>query len=275
MREATKTNQDLLFKRPYIWIVTLSVTSLNFLITYNFENLDVQHIYYYLVDVLTTYLCIEFYAMGIHWMNKRVPLYKDFVKRVTFQLTLHTLSVIICTLLLNELFDHLFFEGQRLSLSFVFYTKDTLVALLFILLLHMIYFGLFLLSNKQNQESLHLAPDTRIKLKDAFTFKLLDQKEIIGVYSLLGITYVVDTGYNKFSSELTLKEMEALLGNRFFRANRKFILSKTIIDAFESGSYGKIEVSLKTHNIVDLPQKIVVSRDKAAQFRTWISGDSY
>ncbi|TMU56102.1 LytTR family DNA-binding domain-containing protein [Flagellimonas algicola] len=275
MGEATKINQNLLFKRPYIWIVTVSVTSLNFLITYNFQNMDVQHIYYYLVDVLTTYLIIEFYALGIRWLNRKMPLNKDFVKRVTYQLTLHTLSVIIFTILLNELLDHLFFEGQRLSLSFVFYTKDTLVALLFILLLHMVYFGLFLLSNKQNQESLNIAPDARIKVKDAFTFKLLNQKEIIAAYSLLGITYVVDSHYNKFSSELTLKEMEGLLDNRFFRANRKFILSKAIIDAFESGSYGKIEVTLKTHDIVDLPQTIVVSRDKASPFRTWIGENSH
>ena len=108
-RDVIKINQDLLFKRPYIWIVTISVTSLNFLITYNFQKMDVQHLYYYLVDVLTTYLIIEFYAFGIRWMNKKLPLHKDFVKRVTYQLTLHTLSVIICTLLLNELFDHLFF----------------------------------------------------------------------------------------------------------------------------------------------------------------------
>ncbi len=271
--EVIKISPDLLFKRPYIWIITISITSLNFLITYNFQRVDIQYFYYYFVDILTTYLIIEFYAVGIRWLNKKVPLNTDFVKRVMYQLTLHTLSVIIFTILLNELFDYLFFEGERLSLSFVFYTKDTFVALLFILLFHMVYFGLFLMSNKQNLESLKIVPEARIKVKDAFTFKLLDKKEIIAVYSLLGITYVIDIDYKKFSSELTLKEMEEKLAGNFFRANRKCIVSKPIIDSYKSGNYGKIDITIKTEDVMELPKTITVSRDKASLFRTWISSD--
>ncbi|MDN5214141.1 LytTR family DNA-binding domain-containing protein [Fulvivirgaceae bacterium BMA12] len=269
-----KINQDLLFKRPYIWIVTLSITSLNFLITYNFQNINIQYVYYYLVDILTTYLIIEFYAYGVRFLNKKIPLNKDFVKRLTYQFTLHTLTVVIFTILLNELLDHIFFGGKRLSLSFVFYTKDTFVALLFILLFHAVYFGLFLVSERQNPGSVGTIPEVKIKVRDAFTFKLLSTTEIIAVYSLFGNTYVIDINFKKFSSELTLKEFEEKLNENFFRANRKFIISKTIIDSYKSASNGKIDVTIKTKATGELSKTITVSRDKASLFRTWLKSGS-
>ncbi len=51
--EVIKVNQDLLFKRPQIWMVALSTASLNFLITYSFQSIDIQHFHYYFVDRLT------------------------------------------------------------------------------------------------------------------------------------------------------------------------------------------------------------------------------
>ncbi len=272
-KDTVKISQDLLFKRPYIWILTISITSLNFLITYSFQNINPQYFYYFFVDVLTTYMIIEFYAFGIRYLNQKAPLSKDFVKRVTYQLTLHTLVVIIFTILLNELFDFIFFDGKRLSLSFVFYTKDTFVALLFVLLFHTMYFGLFLMSNKQNLESLRIVPEVKIKVKDAYAFKLLSPKDIIAVCSSFGISYVIDVNYKKFTSELTLKEFEDKLNDNFFRANRKFIVSKSIIESYKSVNNGKIDVIIKTKDLQELSETITVSRDKASFFRTWIRVD--
>lgn len=223
--------------------------------------------------MLTTYLIIEFYALGIKYLNKTIPLNKDFVKRVMYQLTLHTLIVIVFTILLNEMFDFIFFDGNRLSLSFVFYTKDTFVALLFILLFHAVYFGLFLMSNKQNLESLEIIPKVQIKVKDAFAFKLLNPKDIIAVYSLFGISYVFDVNFKKFTSELPLKEFDEKLDDSFFRANRKVIVSKSIIESYKSAKNGKIEVVLKTEDLLELSKTITVSRDKASLFRKWINSD--
>lgn len=270
-RKELRRSQDLLFKRPYLWIITISITSLNFLITYDFQKIDSQYIYYYLVDILTTYLIIEFYAFGIRILNKKAPLNQDFIKRVTYQLTLHTLSVILFSVILNELFDFVFFEGERLSLSFVFYTKDTFVALVFVLFFHVIYFALFFMSNRENLESLKIVPEVKIRVTDAFALRLLSPKEIVAVYSLFGSTYVVDQHYNRFTTELTLKELEEKLDKNFFRANRKFIISKDIIVSYKSSVNGKIDVALKINKVADLSREITVSRDKASSFRKWIN----
>lgn len=270
-RNNQKKDQDILFKWPYIWIITLSITTLNFLITYNLERITSKYIYYFLVDILTTYLIIEFYALGIRFLNKKTPINQDFVKRVTHQLTLHTLSVISFSIVLNELFDHVFFGGTKLSLSFEFYTTDTIVALIFVLFFHTIYFTLFFMTNQKNLEALQLVPEVKIKVTDAFATKLLSPKEIILIYSLYGTTYVINRDFNKFTSQVTLKEFEKLLPDEFFRANRKSIISKEIIDSYKSSIHGKIDVALKLKNITDFSKKITISRDKAGSFRSWLS----
>jgi DNA-binding LytR/AlgR family response regulator len=272
--EGLKRSQDLLFKRPYLWIITISITSLNFLITYDFQKIDSLYFYYYLVDILTTYLIIEFYALGIRILNKRVPLNQDFIKRVAYQLTLHTLSVILFSVVLNELFDYIFFEGERLSLSFVFYTKDTIVALVFVLFFHVIYFALFFMSNQENLESLKIIPEVKLKVTDAYATKFLYPKEVVVVYSLFGITYVVGSDQNKYTSELTLKEFEEKLDDSFFRANRKHIISRASIDSYKSSINGKVEVKLKIKGTEDLSETIIVSRDKASFFRSWLNSSS-
>lgn len=270
-KEELKKSQELLFKRPYLWVITISITSLNFLITYDFLKIDNNYFYYYIVDLVTTYLIIEFYALGIRILNKKMPLGQDFIKRVAYQLTLHTLCVILFSVILNELFDYVFFEGERLSLSFVFYTKDTFVALVFVLFFHVIYFALFFMSNQENIESLKLVPKVTIKVTDAFSTKFLAPKEVIVVYSQFGITYVISKDQNRYSCELTLKDLEGKLNEDFFRANRKCIISKTIIDSYKSAINGKIEVTLKKINSSDLSKTIIVSRDRASSFRSWLN----
>ena len=165
-----------------------------------------------------------------------------------------------------------FFSSKRLSLSFIFYTKDTFVALLFVLLFHAIYFGLYLMSNKENIESLNIVPEPKIKVANAHAYKLLNAKEITLAYSMYGVTYIISMDYKRFTSELTLKEFEEIFDDeKFFRANRKYIISKNIVDSYKSSINGKIDVNLKVENIPDLSEIVTVSRDKAALFRKWIT----
>nr|WP_298789754.1 LytTR family DNA-binding domain-containing protein [uncultured Allomuricauda sp.] len=260
--------QEMLFKRPYVWLIALSLSTLNFLITYNLQKITGKYLYYYLVDILTTYLIIEFYALGVRFLNKKIPLHQDLVKRITYQLTLHTLSVVIFNIALNEFFDHIFFSGKRLSLSFNFYTQDTALALVFILLFHSLYFGLYLISVKRVA---HDGKSVKIRVIQGMSFKLIDLKEILCVYTFLGTTYVVTEHYKKFIFEKTLSEFEKLGSARFFRANRQFIVSLGIIDSYKSAENGKVQVFLDANGINELSESLFVSRSKASSFRSWIN----
>ncbi|WP_411030736.1 LytTR family DNA-binding domain-containing protein [Spongiimicrobium sp. 3-5] len=260
--------QELLFRKPYTWLITFSITTLNFLITYNLKNIGIQYLYFYVLDIITTYIIIEFYALGVKVLNKKIPLHQDFVKRVTYQLTLHTLSVVIFSILLNELLDYIFFNGERLSLSFNFYTQDTVLALVFILFFHCLYLGLYLLSTKRIAKE---EKSPKVKVIQGMSFKLMDLKEILCVYTSLGTTYVVNDHNKKFVLEKTLGEFEEMSSGRFFRANRQFIVSLAIIDSFKSAENGKVEVFLNAGTVADLSGSIFVSRSKASSFRAWIN----
>ncbi|MDC6366968.1 MULTISPECIES: LytTR family DNA-binding domain-containing protein [Flavobacteriaceae] len=259
--------QELLFKWPYIGLITISITTLNFLITYNLRHATIYYLYFYSIDLVTTYLITEFYAFGIHVLNKRAPLNGDFVKRVTYQFTVHTLSVVIFSILINELLDNIFFKGERLSLSFDFYTQDTVVALVFILLFHCLYFGLYLLSAKKSP--LEEKP-RKIKVIQGMAHKLIDLNDVICIYTALGNTYVVDGNYNRFVSEKNLGAFEELVSHRFFRANRQFLLTMAIIDSYKSVENGKVEIYLNANKIPDFSESIYVSRSKASSFRAWL-----
>ncbi|MEO0573656.1 MAG: LytTR family DNA-binding domain-containing protein [Bacteroidota bacterium] len=259
--------QELLFKWPYIGLIATSINTLNFLITYNLGRAAFHYLYFYALDLLATYLVIEFYALGIHYLNKRAPLNDNFVKRVTYQFTVHTLSVVIFNILINELLDAIFFKGARLSLSFRFYTQDTVVALVFVLLFHCIYLGLYLLS----AQKVALEGGTnKIRVLQGMAHKLIGLNDVICVYTALGNTYVVNSNYDRFTSEKTLGEFEELVPSTFFRANRQFLVTMTIIDSFKSAGNGKVEIFLNANGVSDLNKSIYVSRSKASSFRSWL-----
>ena len=64
----------------------------------------------------------------------------------------------------------------------------------------------------------------------------------------------------------SLDEIEELLNSEgFFRANRQFIVNKQAIESYRTNFTGKIELKL----VVKTKDEIVVSKEKAHQFRGW------
>lgn len=64
----------------------------------------------------------------------------------------------------------------------------------------------------------------------------------------------------------SLDEIEELLNPEiFFRANRQFIVNKNTIESYRTHFTGKIELKL----VVSAKEEVVVSKEKAHQFRGW------
>ncbi len=75
-----------------------------------------------------------------------------------------------------------------------------------------------------------------------------------------GETQKLITDYN------SLDEVEELLNpEQFFRANRQFIVNKTAIESYRTHFTGKIELRL----LVPSKEEIIISKEKAHQFRGW------
>ena len=263
-------SQELLFKAPYIWWITLTITTFNFLISYNLKKTEALYTLYFIFDFIITYLSIAFYAFGIKLLNTRIPLETNFVKRVLYQFTLHTLAVITFNILLNELFDIIFFSGELLSLSFAYYTRDVPLAILFIMLLHAIYFALYLMSNRDENHGSKIMSDLKIQVTHGTSFVLLSSDEILCIYSQFGVTHIVNNELKKYTSDKTLKDFEKKMTSDFFRANRQVIISKHAIKSYKSSSFGKVQVHLKPLNVSDFDETLFVSKDKASSFRSWL-----
>jgi two-component system, LytTR family, response regulator LytT len=83
------------------------------------------------------------------------------------------------------------------------------------------------------------------------------------------LTYLVTNARQKFVVDLTLDEIETSLHPKdFFRANRQFIVAHEVITAVHNWFNGKLKVELS----VALETEIVISREKAPLFKTWLGG---
>lgn len=254
------------------WLAVVLLAVLNFLITYSLKSMNSKYFMYFITDLAITYLVFEFFIFGIKFLDKKTPLHKNLLIRIEYQFIIHSLLVLIFDILINELFDFIFFNSQKLSLSLTFYTQDMLLALFLILFLQVLYFGLFFMSNYLNSRALK---QKKISVLSGGTeFKLVNLEEVICIYSSFGNTYIIDKNFKKYSSTKKLKDFEDESNAHFFKANRQFIISKDILGSYRSADYGKVEISLKEIELVDLPNTITISRDKASLFRAWIKEKS-
>jgi DNA-binding LytR/AlgR family response regulator len=84
------------------------------------------------------------------------------------------------------------------------------------------------------------------------------------------VIYLQHKEGKKFITDFrSLDEIEELLDpSVFYRANRQFIISMPYIDSMRSDETGKIIVKMK----LNPTPEVIVSKEKAAQFRKWVEG---
>jgi two-component system LytT family response regulator len=113
------------------------------------------------------------------------------------------------------------------------------------------------------------------KYKERFTAHLgrnivLMHTDDIACFSKEEVIYLQHKEGKKFITDFrSLDEIEELLDPaRFFRANRQYIIAMPYIDSMRSDDTGKIVVKMK----LSPAPEIIVSKEKAAQFRKWVEG---
>lgn len=98
-------------------------------------------------------------------------------------------------------------------------------------------------------------------------------KEIDAAYILHGIVRVETKANGSTTYHGTLLELGQILPpSLFFIANRSIILHRDLVHTFNSSTYGKINVELKTN--IDSLKSVTVSRKKASAFRKWFNSVS-
>lgn len=119
----------------------------------------------------------------------------------------------------------------------------------------------------------HLASDVQHQFKKRFVLKVgdklrtVDTTDINYVFSENKATYLVTADGKKHLTDYTLDQLEELLNpSELFRLNRKYISRYKAISNILSYSNSRLRVELDGCE----DQDIVLSRDKAKAFKTWL-----
>jgi DNA-binding LytR/AlgR family response regulator len=97
--------------------------------------------------------------------------------------------------------------------------------------------------------------------------KVVPVDEIATFYSLEKGTYIHTTGKRDYSIDLTLDQLEDVLDpERFFRINRKYIISLNSCDNIVAWSNSRLK--LKIAGLED--DEIIVARERVHEFRSWL-----
>jgi DNA-binding LytR/AlgR family response regulator len=106
---------------------------------------------------------------------------------------------------------------------------------------------------------------SRIVARKGTDFVALNTDDVAYFFSEHKVTFVRDFTGRQFILDKNLAELEAILGEKFFRVNRKFIAHHKAIDRFKPEG-GKIQLFLKP----EMKEEIFVSKETAPEFRKWI-----
>lgn len=117
--------------------------------------------------------------------------------------------------------------------------------------------------NKVNQE----AYKDRFLVKSRQKMQSINTEDIAYFCAKNTLNFLVTKNNQKYNIDYTLDEIEALVNpKQFFRANRQHILAHDVIHAVHAWFNGKLKVELT----IKPDDEIIISREKAPYFRSWL-----
>ena len=97
--------------------------------------------------------------------------------------------------------------------------------------------------------------------------KSITVEDILFFYSLEKATYLCTADFKTYLVDYSLDRISEMVDNhRFFRINRKYILSNLSIADIIFYSNSRLKIKLKKHDA----ESIIVSRDKVSAFKEWL-----
>lgn len=109
---------------------------------------------------------------------------------------------------------------------------------------------------------------TRFVVKRGIESIALPFDEIVLFFTENKVVYVIDKSGKKYLSDKNLSDLEMELDkNRFFRANRQYIVNINYIRSFKPYEKVKLQIDLAAS---DIHHAIIVSQETAPAFRKWV-----
>ena len=109
---------------------------------------------------------------------------------------------------------------------------------------------------------------TRIVVKKGIESIALPFEDIVLFFTENKVVYVLDKCGRKYLSDKNLSDLEIELDkNKFFRANRQYIVNINYIRSFKPYEKVKLQIDLAA---TDINHAIIVSQETAPAFRKWV-----
>ena len=109
----------------------------------------------------------------------------------------------------------------------------------------------------------------RMVVQKGMEFIPLFLRDIVLIYTENKLTYVLDKDARKYISEKNLADLITQLDkDKFFRANRQYIVNMEHIRCYRPYGRSKLQVEIA---LVDNKHFIIISQENAPHFRSWIS----
>jgi DNA-binding LytR/AlgR family response regulator len=109
---------------------------------------------------------------------------------------------------------------------------------------------------------------SRIVVKRGIESIALPFEDIVLFFTENKVVYVLDKNGKKYLSDKNLCDLEMELDkNKFFRANRQYIVNINYIRSFKPYEKVKLQIDLSTS---DINHAIIVSQETAPAFRKWV-----
>ncbi|MDD2306322.1 MAG: LytTR family DNA-binding domain-containing protein [Prolixibacteraceae bacterium] len=117
------------------------------------------------------------------------------------------------------------------------------------------------------KEMLRKQYKTRFVIKVGEHLKSIPVEDILFFYSLEKATYLCTADFKTYLVDYSLDRISEMVDeHRFFRINRKYILSNLSIADIVFYSNSRLKIKLKKPD----EESIIVSRDKVAAFKEWL-----
>ncbi|QNF34478.1 LytTR family transcriptional regulator DNA-binding domain-containing protein [Adhaeribacter swui] len=290
MPDTTVGRPRPVYRDTWVKIIGIpAITGFAYYLTYDHVEFNGWFIYEIFSDALKIFLVWQVVFYLITTLDKVLPWPQQLIKRLLVQ-TLVTAIGGIMALSILVFLDYAFIRPYQIN---HYWSLDVVIALIFILFINGIYAALYFydsyvtsVAEKANlEQSLEIKVEQikeELKAEDFFTSAreqllvkvgrkeiLVPYPDITCLYSEAKETYVLTHDNKTYLLDLSLDRLaEQLPDSRFFRANRKCIITPELIRSITTETHGKLTVHLQPKP--QLPATLSISRDKAPAFRRWL-----
>jgi hypothetical protein len=208
------------------------------------------------------------------WLDRRYDWFAQPTQRIISQFLLGFAGPVAISLCLVVLYFQ-FVVGQPIAES-TYPIYEFPISLLVIVLVNLLYIGLYLyrkatrpvLIQPEEPEPLPAPPFRKTLIvtsglrnvpviTDEVAYVYIDEATVF-LNTFSGGKYVVNTSLDELARELS--------DQAFFRVNRQFIIHRKACSSYLNDTYGKLKVEVQPA----MPKDIVVSQQKAPEFKKWL-----